>query len=572
MKTRNLSPFWVLVIVLSFIPPVLAQDDLCPVVVQNALNMVSTACSATERNQVCYGNIFLEAEPQSGVINLAFEKLGDIADIAQLASLRLSTMNVETLEWGVALMRVQANLPATVPGQNVLFLLFGDVKVENSGVEQSSILVTATGKLNVRGGPSTNHSVIGQVTEGQIVNAIARNQASDWLHVELSEDRVGWIYAPLVTADGDIRDLDVLEGVENSVDSTEFGPMQAFYFQSGVGDAPCAEAPDSGILIQTPQGAGQIELWVNEVNIRLGSTVFLQAVPGAEMFVNVLEGWAFVEASDAVIALPAGTRARIPLDTNSAASGPPIGPEPLDALGFLPLENLDIPITVAESPLPSEEITEAVAPWVNRIVPGFYARYECKERMTNGMRRDSYNYMCTHHDGVLGPRIADEYRLVSIEPDGTVIMWTSRYGGRGITNIRFQAEDLLMENGIPDIWIPLDNRVYTFPSFRVMPSNVTVTPVFSPAGTEVITIMNRSVLAQVYSGEWTDDTGGWVQRSRSIQHFDSQSGLLLRVEETRTILSCSVCDFSVSPRTPFNSFRGLWELTETNQPLAETDS
>lgn len=355
MKTRSLSPFWVLVIVLSFIPSVLAQDDLCPVVVRNALSMVSSACSATERNQVCYGNIFLEAEPQSGVTNLAFEKLGDIADIAQLASLRLSTMNVETLEWGVALMRVQANLPATVPGQNVLFLLFGDVKVENSGVEQTPTLtVTATGNLNVRGGPSTNHSVIGQLTAGQTVNAIARNQASDWLHVELSEDRFGWVYAPLVTADGDIRNLDLLEGVENSVDSTEFGPMQAFYFQSGIGDAPCAEAPDSGILIQTPEGAGQIELWVNEVNIRLGSTVFLQAVPGAEMFVNVLEGWALVEAFDAVVGIPAGMRARIPLDTNSAASGPPIGPEPLDALGFLPLENLDTPVTVAEPPDESE--------------------------------------------------------------------------------------------------------------------------------------------------------------------------------------------------------------------------
>ena len=30
--------------------------------------------------------------------------------------------------------------------------------------------------------------------------------------------------------------------------------MQAFYFRSGIGDAPCAEAPNSGILIQTPEG------------------------------------------------------------------------------------------------------------------------------------------------------------------------------------------------------------------------------------------------------------------------------------------------------------------------------
>ncbi|MFN8374476.1 MAG: hypothetical protein U0694_16560 [Anaerolineae bacterium] len=40
------------------------------------------------------------------------------------------------------------------------------------------------------------------------------------------------------------------------VDSdTVYAPMQAFYFASAIGDSPCAEAPDSGILIQSVRAA-----------------------------------------------------------------------------------------------------------------------------------------------------------------------------------------------------------------------------------------------------------------------------------------------------------------------------
>ncbi|MFN8372502.1 MAG: hypothetical protein U0694_06460 [Anaerolineae bacterium] len=49
------------------------------------------------------------------------------------------------------------------------------------------------------------------------------------------------------------------------------------------------EAPDSGILIQTPQGAGTINLVVNEVEITLGSTAYMTAGDG-EMTVSLIEG------------------------------------------------------------------------------------------------------------------------------------------------------------------------------------------------------------------------------------------------------------------------------------------
>ena len=69
----------------------------------------------------------------------------------------------------------------------------------------------------------------------------------------------------------------------NVVDSTDaeipFKPMQAFYFKTGITQTSCAEAPQDGILIQTPEGAGQINIRANDVDIQLGSTAYLQAQP-----------------------------------------------------------------------------------------------------------------------------------------------------------------------------------------------------------------------------------------------------------------------------------------------------
>lgn len=144
-------------------------------------------------------------------------------------------------------------------------------------------------------------------------------------------------------------------------DEPRYGPMQAFYFTSGVDDRPCAEAPDSGLMIQTPEGAGEITFLINEVNIDLGSTAYLQAQPDDEMTVNLIEGQADVTAQGVTVTAPAGTRVRIPLNANGVASGAPIGPEPYDdaALQTLPLLLLSQPIVVAPA-LTEDEIAALV--------------------------------------------------------------------------------------------------------------------------------------------------------------------------------------------------------------------
>lgn len=326
-----------------------AQAD-CPTIVQSALDATDAACEGAERNQACYGNINLNAVAQEGVAEFDFDAPGDIVDVAGVRTLELEPLDEASDIWGIALMRLQANLPDTLPGQNVTFLLFGDVEIRNAvetNVEPVTLDVTSDGDINVRSGPSTNDERIAGLSSGEIVTADGRNPDSSWLRIQLSDGNPGWVSVDLVTADGDITLLNIVDPL--ALPPPLLNPMQAFYFKTGVGDAPCDEAPDSGILIQTPEGVGQITLTVNEVDIQLGSTVYLQTLEEDEMAINVVEHQATVSAQGVTRFVPAGSRVRVPLDPNLAANGPPSEPEPYDNadLAALPVGHIPREVEVA---------------------------------------------------------------------------------------------------------------------------------------------------------------------------------------------------------------------------------
>lgn len=288
MKRRWTVITLVLMILCLMSTAVLAQDDACPEIVEAALDVAHEQCSGTGRNQICYGNVNLDATPRSDVEDFSFSTPGDVVAVTAIESLTLSSKVEEEGEWGVAVMQLQANLPDTLPGQNILFLLFGSVEIAN-GVESET---------------------------------------------------------------------------ESDAETTDapLNPMQAFFFRSGIGDAPCAGAPDSGILVQTPDGAAQIQFTVNEVKITLGSTAFLQAQPDGEMTASVVEGEATVEAGGVSVTVPEGSLVRVPLDDQGLASGPPSQPEPYDdsRMAVLPIRILPREITIA-API-SESTSPGVLP------------------------------------------------------------------------------------------------------------------------------------------------------------------------------------------------------------------
>lgn len=149
---------------------------------------------------------------------------------------------------------------------------------------------------------------------------------------------------------------------ENTTD-VEADHLDAFYFSSGIGTPVCEQAPD-GILVQTPEGDFDITMTINEVIIEPGSTFFLQAAPGDQMTVTVLEGEITLTVEDETLSVAAGEHAAIPLDADGTAAGPPQSYTPpddyADLLAALPLALLPREITppsgsgtdMSSSPLP----------------------------------------------------------------------------------------------------------------------------------------------------------------------------------------------------------------------------
>src|SRR5688500_11640314 len=86
---------------------VLAQD-ICPTIVQTALQATEQSCAAVNRNQACYGHVAISAEGRPDAANFAFAESGDIVDVSALQSLQLSPLDTEAGAWGVALFRIQA--------------------------------------------------------------------------------------------------------------------------------------------------------------------------------------------------------------------------------------------------------------------------------------------------------------------------------------------------------------------------------------------------------------------------------------------------------------------------------
>jgi uncharacterized protein YraI len=65
--------------------------------------------------------------------------------------------------------------------------------------EAAAPLATANGLINVRSGPGTVYSVLGEASTGQQFAILGKSQDEEWWQIDF-EGQTGWIYAPNVTA------------------------------------------------------------------------------------------------------------------------------------------------------------------------------------------------------------------------------------------------------------------------------------------------------------------------------------------------------------------------------------
>ncbi|MEO1288779.1 MAG: thrombospondin type 3 repeat-containing protein [Chloroflexota bacterium] len=284
---RTYRPFLLVFLALSV--AIASAQESCSALVQDALFAVDDFCSDLGRNQACYGNVDLTAQAQPTATDFTFETLGDVVDVEDIASLELSQLDEDAGEWGVAVMSLQADIPNTLPGQNVTFILFGDVSIENASTDAQT-------------------------------------------------------------------------------------PMQAFYLRTGIGTTECEEAPESGLLVQTPDGVEEVTFNINGVDVQIGSTVYFTTDTSTkenelDLVLAPIEGSAAVVFDDETYPAIEGTEIRLPLSEQLLPTGRPALPESYDENRVAPLPLSQLPREVGLAPPLIEERVDELQERVQNGLP-----------------------------------------------------------------------------------------------------------------------------------------------------------------------------------------------------------
>src|SRR5664279_5942110 len=86
---RKIASFFVLLCFTTAI----AQTTTCAPIVEQALAAVQQDYSTLGRNQACYGFVSLQATPRQNVQNFSFTKDGDLVNVADIETIRLSRLD-----------------------------------------------------------------------------------------------------------------------------------------------------------------------------------------------------------------------------------------------------------------------------------------------------------------------------------------------------------------------------------------------------------------------------------------------------------------------------------------------
>lgn len=287
MTVRRIVTLAVFLGVIGVFSIVMAQpagDAACPALVELALSQVGNSCGDLSRNSACYGFNQVEATFVDVVDTVPFDRPADRAELKALQSLQTSPADLGLNQWGIAVLNIQADIPDTLPGQAVTFLLMGDTEIENAvppPSDQPPVTVITQVAAELRAGQGSESGILTTVPAGTVVNAIALSEDGDLIRV-IADVGTGWLPR---TALNDIPALDDLPILSR----TGQAPMQSFFFRTRPGATDCVQTP-SLLAVRSPENL-KVELTANGATFRLGSLVVMNMSPeGDSMNMMVLEG------------------------------------------------------------------------------------------------------------------------------------------------------------------------------------------------------------------------------------------------------------------------------------------
>lgn len=280
MMQRHL---WKIPLLLFLIPllvalaPSVAQDNSCSLLVEQALSNLGQNCDALDRNSACYGFNRLSTTFNEAQSDDFFSKVSDRTPLNIVDTITSAPLDLTNSTWGVAVMKVQANVPNSLPGQAVTFVLLGDTQVRNdvspseAFTPADAVEVISIGNVNIRSAPTTRANVIGSVQNATVLLADGRSADGEWLRV-LFDEAPAWVNINLVNTP------DAADGLPVVTEELRT-PMQAFYVTTGVGSTKCNEAPDV-LMIQGPDSM-KVDLTINGADVQIGSTVVIRSLPAS---------------------------------------------------------------------------------------------------------------------------------------------------------------------------------------------------------------------------------------------------------------------------------------------------
>lgn len=289
-KARTMSHMVGLLFALTFSVLTSAQGT-CSALVTKALNALERNCNGISRNNACYGYNRVNATFTQDVEDGFFSQPSDTASLSILETITTTSLDEANDQWGVALLNLQANISNSLPGQAVMLLLLGDAELENAVAPTEGftpadpITVTVRVGANIRSGAGTDRNTIGAAIAGTELQADALSTDRAWLRI-IYNRAPAWISRRVLRENPAIDTLP-------TVDGTERMPMQAFFLRTGIGASECDEAPRDTLLVQGPKNI-KVDLTVNGVDIRIGSTVLIRNTQEDEMEIIVVDGEAVI--------------------------------------------------------------------------------------------------------------------------------------------------------------------------------------------------------------------------------------------------------------------------------------
>jgi hypothetical protein len=102
----------------------------CQLLIQKAMEASDEYCSSIDSNKACYGNNTLKADLLPGSTE-QFAERGDVVGVEKLQRIVASPLKPDSSEWGIAVLKVLANLPRSLPGQTITMVVFGNTTLDN---------------------------------------------------------------------------------------------------------------------------------------------------------------------------------------------------------------------------------------------------------------------------------------------------------------------------------------------------------------------------------------------------------------------------------------------------------